>query len=541
MTHMKKLASLALALVMALALAAPAFAAPGDDIYIEVPAGTDGHKYNVFQIFTGTVSTDGEALTDIAWGRDANPANIIAALKAIAVGGENGLSQDYFKDLEADADAEAVAAALRPARGVTADEKLIARALKTAMPATGIDELTGSETGGTRLPVAAGYYLIDDINDEDGLNLLQVTGPLSIRIKTSKVPTMYKKIWNGTAWVDLADFEAGDTITYRLVATLPKGYETMDEYGLTFHDEMGDTLTFNNDVSVKYYSVDELDSQGNPVGEGHDVATADWRVNPKANTEDDCSFEVVIANAKLGTSSIKDLKDGSVIVVEYTATLSETPVIGNPGNLNTAWVTDTKGNKTPEDPVGAFTFELGITKTNADGSEELPGAEFTLEKWDDTANDWVMIDEFTAELVPVLDEQGNPTMDAEGNPVMENAPLFTLDSLTAGKYKLTETKAPAGYTGLAAPIEFEVTYVAGTNDAGEPTLTAVTVTTNNAEQEINGSVSGELTGSITNYTGIQLPETGGIGTTIFYILGGILVVGAAVLLITKRRMGASEE
>ena len=67
MTHMKKLASLLLAMVMAFALAAPAFAA--DEIYIEVPAGTEGHKYNVFQIFTGTVSTDGEALNDIDWGR----------------------------------------------------------------------------------------------------------------------------------------------------------------------------------------------------------------------------------------------------------------------------------------------------------------------------------------------------------------------------------------------------------------------------------------------------------------------------------------
>ena len=72
-------------------------------------------------------------------------------------------------------------------------------------------------------------------------------------------------------------------------------------------------------------------------------------------------------------------------------------------------------------------------------------------------------------------------------------------------------------------------------------MTAVTVVTNNANQEIAGNVNGSITGAITNYTGSQLPETGGIGTTIFYILGGILVVGAAVLLITKRRMGASEE
>lgn len=537
MTHMKKLASLLLAMVMAFALAAPAFAA--DEIYIEVPAGTEGHKYNVFQIFTGTVSTDGEALNDIDWGRDADPAKIVAALKGIT-----GLTQNYFDDTKLPADttdAEAVAAALRPARGVTADEKLIAQALKTVMPATGIGELTGSETGGTRLPVAAGYYLIDDTSDEEGLNLLQVTKGLTIRIKTSKVPTMFKKVWNGSAWVDATDYEIGDTVPFRLVATLPKGYEGMTEYGLTFHDKMGAGLTFNNDITVKYFTPAELDSQGNPVGEGTPLAAKDWRVDSGAAVEDaDCTFEVVIANAKGTDSSIKGLEDGSVIVVEYTATLNEDAAIGNPGNLNTAWMSDTKGNKTPEDPVGVFTFELGITKTNADGSVELSGAVFTLEK-KNAAGEWELIEEFTAEQVQKTDAEGNPIVDAEGNPVMENGPLFQLDSLTAGDYRLTETEAPEGYTGLAAPIEFTVSYVAGTNDAGEPTLTAVTVVTNNANQEIAGNVNGSITGAITNYTGSQLPETGGIGTTIFYILGGILVVGAAVLLITKRRMGASEE
>ena len=97
MTHMKKLASLLLAMVMAFALAAPAFAA--DEIYIEVPAGTEGHKYNVFQIFTGTVSSDGEALNDIDWGRDADPAKIVAALKGIT-----GLTQNYFDDTKLPAD-----------------------------------------------------------------------------------------------------------------------------------------------------------------------------------------------------------------------------------------------------------------------------------------------------------------------------------------------------------------------------------------------------------------------------------------------------
>ena len=116
--------------------------------------------------------------------------------------------------------------------------------------------------------------------------------------------------------------------------------------------------------------------------------------------------------------------------------------------------------------------------------------------------------------------------------------IFTFSGLDDGYYRLTETKAPEGYNKLESPIEFTISATHDENSS-DPKLTDLTGNVTSGEATFTSSLTGETDGSLTtnvvNKSGTQLPSTGGIGTTIFYVVGGILMAGAAVLLITKRR------
>ena len=104
--------------------------------------------------------------------------------------------------------------------------------------------------------------------------------------------------------------------------------------------------------------------------------------------------------------------------------------------------------------------------------------------------------------------------------------MIAVEGLDADTYYLEETKAPGGYNKLAGPVEVEISHTV-TDEGVHMTHTLKQDTTNVEKVEIE------------NKSGTELPETGGIGTTIFYVLGSILVIGAVVLLITKKRMNAA--
>ena len=249
------------------------------------------------------------------------------------------------------------------------------------------------------------------------------------------------------------------------------------------------------------------------------------------------SFTVTFANLKMQTAVTKD----SVIRVEYTATLLPGAVVGGAGNSNTAHLeysnnpndngtgTPTTGN-TPEDKVVVFTYSLIANKTDED-NKALSGAGFTLYKY----NAQSMAED---KYEPVGTE-------------MTGVTTFTFKGVDAGMYKLVETTVPAGYN-KAEDMYFTVTAeYAATSDNASPSVTKLEITSVNdaAGKQIVDATgtptfsftgvasAGTLTTDIVNLKGILLPSTGGIGTTIFYIIGGIMVVGAGVLLVTRKRMG----
>ena len=255
----------------------------------------------------------------------------------------------------------------------------------------------------------------------------------------------------------------------------------------------------------------------------------------------------------------------SVITVEYNATLNGNAVLGSAGNPNEVYLEysnnpnkSEKGNNetgnTPKDVVIVFTYKTIINKVtknpdydpDVDGSEEyipLPDAEFTLEK-KILGDDPTTTDKVEAEYWKAIDVVKS-----------NNGTTFTFSGLDDGNYRLTETKTPAGYNTID-PIYF---VIEATHDAtaDTPALTVLkaylTDENGNKKTEVKdretvnidlGTVdltAGSITTTVVNKSGSELPSTGGIGTTIFYVLGGVLVLAAVVLLVTKKRMSGAEK
>lgn len=294
-------------------------------------------------------------------------------------------------------------------------------------------------------------------------------------------------------------------------------------YGI-FHDEESTGLTFMPDTV-------EVFVDGTKIESGYEVVTSDL--------EDDCTFEVRFADLK----QITAVKAKSVITVTYKSRLNENAVIGSAGNPNVMYAeysnnpNDKQGGDfgtTPKDVVIVFTYQAVVNKVDPEG-DPLTGAEFTLEKkilGDDPATEETETEYWTA-IAVVKNDEGT---------------VFTFKGLDDGDYRLTETETPEGYNSID-PIEFTIT-ATHEIESDYPALTGITVNGGSFEIEMTeketeeGNIqipTGKIETDIVNKAGSVLPSTGGMGTTIFYILGGALVLVAVVLLVTKKRMKDSEK
>ena len=492
MKHAKKFASLLLALVMVFALATTAFAA--EDITISAPEGST-RTYEVYQIFTGDLHEG--VLSNIKWGKNGT--------------GTEGTAVD-----------QTTLDALAAVNGKSNTEKLteIQKYVKLD------SEKFGTVSNGNPLTVPTGYYLIKDngsVNDGEAYSLyvVQVVGPTTISPKVGtttsdkKVKDTNDSAANSTTdWQDSADYDIGDAVPFKLSATIAQDYANYTHgYKLTFHDKEDAGLSFNKN-SVKVYV------NGTLITTGYEVVTE--------GLTDGCTFEVRFANLK----DIASVKAGSIISVEYTSTLDTDATVGSAGNKNTSHVSYTnnpndeqagENGKTPDDVVIVFTYKTIVNKVTknpnydptVEGSEEyipLKGAGFTLYK-----------------------KNASGTYKAVGSELKgEDMTTFTWSGLDDGDYKLVETITPAGYNTIA---DIEFTISAGHVDGDIPYLNTLSGNVTSGTATFTAAVNdGSLSTDVVNNSGTQLPSTGGIGTTIFYVLGSVLVLGAAVLLVTKKRM-----
>ncbi len=477
---MKKFFAILMSVALMLSLAVPAMA-EGETYTITINGAT-GHTYEVYQIFTGDLS--GNVLSNIVWG--------------------NGVSADGQTAL---GNAATVADSITNAKAFAASIDQYLTNPSTMDESNGTYNLSG---------LKAGYYLIKDKDDtQDGTDgtytayILKVVKDVTATPKDS-VPTVDKSVTEQGKNAD--DFEIGDIVTFILKATLGDNVDEYTSYKLVFHDTLSAGLTYNSITSVTV--------NGTTVTEGYTVAH----------------------NAGNLTITFADVTDqgatnNSEIIVTYTATLNSGAEIGTPGNSNTVKLeysnnpnADGAGStaETPEDKVLVFTYELDVIKVDGeDKDKKLKDAEFKLRN---EAGEWATVE--NGKLTGWVTSEDSATVlksDAEGK--------FMIAGLDAATYYLKETKAPAGYNLLDKEIEIVIAATLNTAE-DSAALTSLTISVNSGAAEDGVLDTGIVSTTVENNAGATLPETGGMGTTIFYIVGGIMVVGAVVLLVTKKRMSA---
>lgn len=492
MKKMKKLVSLLLALVMALAMALPVSAATK----IKIDGAKENETYVAYKLMDATESADGENFSYAL-----NP-TYAAALKEICKVEEEKAVIDAIGAMNSEAIRTFADAVYKKIKG-------------TGTANTDYYTITGGE-----LDVPGGYYLIaqttkgDDKEETYSLVMLDTVGQDEVTVTPKRdVPELVKKVQDindttgeQTDWQDSADYDIGDEVPFQLTATLPEDYASYEKYYLTFHDKMSEGLTFKGIDRVVY------------VGENGEE-TPITAYDDKAPAEDGHSLDVIITDLK---TAAKNAEAGGKVIVYFKAVLNEKAKIGSEGNPNTAYLEysnnpyDTGEGKpetgeTPEDKVIVFTYELTVDKVNGK-DDPLKGAGFTLYK----------VEKGIEKEIKTI-EAGETT-------------TFSFKGLDDGEYVLKETTVPDGYNPIDE-IRFTIT-ATHEADSKDPQLVDLTVNKDNFTTDKN---NGTIATKVKNLSGAELPEAGGMGTTLIYLMGAVLVLGAGTVLVLRRRTGKDME
>lgn len=503
------------ALVLALTTVAPAFAVGSHTLTIT--ADTSGHTYEAYQVFRGDYykkdDSSDPTLSNVEWGSGVNDANLLVALKDTSWS-----LHTLFTDCTTAADVAEVLTS-EPFANNSANLDAVATVIGAHLTTTHFSSTSGT---GTQAPFTYtisglddGYYFVRDstdvvIGNDDAYSkfMLLLLGDVSVEAK-SDVPTLEKEVEDvndstgEASWGPSADHDINDHVNFRLTATVATDLTSYDTYQFIMHDRLGDGLTFDGADSVAV-TVD-----GAPLDANQYTVVS--------NPEDNCTFHIVFKDLR----KIENVVGGSKIVATYSATLIESAVIGGSGNPNTAHLEYSNnpngsgtGTTTPDNAV-VFTYKTIINKVDGN-NQPLAGAAFTLEKlYKGEPDEWRPVKTFTAD--------GSTT--------------FEFTGLDDGHYRLSENTTPGGYNTIT-PIEFDIT---ATHDGGLQITNLKGASTNGGTIEFTPNLDdGSLSATVVNQAGTTLPSTGGMGTTVLYIVGGTLVVVAGVALVVKRRMAQKQ-
>lgn len=545
----KKLLAALLAVAMVCAMAIPAFAFESWETKEDL---NKNHDYIAFQIFKGVISSkDNPTLSDVTWGSHiTDPAAFLEQLKNDSTIGAQFHSIDATDATDA-ATVQKVLAVISKWHDSDDDSIAFARFVCHYLYSNGAapdSDIVGGNSSIT-IPEAGYYLIVDTINFSNGdyyhaynsfllVNVpqaVQTSYNVTINHKVVK-PTVEKKVYDnfdnqdGTSTGDFgssADHAINEKFQFQLIAKLPAGrdegraYDYYDKYTVCFNDTLSAGITFDNLDTVEIANVDGSNSK---------EITDYTLVKDLHEAGLPSSIKLSIDNVKTCAAAAGlDLNDGATITVTYTAHLNDKAYVniagGSTSNINKVYLTysnnpkdESSIGKTPEStPVYVYTYQLNNTKYHDDDNPNnvLAGAGFRL------YSDEACHDEDEIKLKMNDDDTYSRDFSTEGKGVemiSGQDGQFNVKGLDAGTYYLKETKTPDGYSACKViPVTIKADH------------------SRNDQVNLEGS---NLTNDIVNIKagGITLPSTGGIGTTLFYVVGGGLMVAAIVLLVTKKRM-----
>ncbi len=555
MKQLKRLWGLLLALVMVMALAAPAFASNGGD---DVDPGIMNGEYTDFKpdgdasgdsaTTKGSITISNAAVGETysiyrifnleSYNRDNNAYlyTVNNDWKDFFEVPEVGLNYVTIKDgyvswnenvsTSADTVQEFAKAALEYAnrKNISPVETKIATAPVGSEAAT--VSLVFDGKNGEGLPL--GYYLVDS-SLGTLCNLNTTDSDVTIQEKNDE-PTNDKEVEENSTgeYGDKNDANIGDTVNFRSTITAQAGATNY-----VFHDKMSKGLTFNAGSVVVTLNGTNVDAAN--------YVLKDYTEAGATPATDGCTFEIVFSEAFCNT-----LKADDKIVISYSAVLNEGAEIAGDGNTNESKLTYGNSGETVFDKTTTYTWEMDIEKVDGNG-KTLADATFTLSKKADGSDPIyfvrsdVDVDGMVTYRVATEAEKAAGNVTKYTEITTTDTGKFKLIGLDAGTYYLTEIEAPDGYNKLDEPVEIlilgadaPVTPVEGQDPASD--VGAVLTKDGNGDFTVKSTPVRVL-----NYSGTRLPSTGGIGTTLFYVVGGVLVLGAVVLLITKRRTSVDDE
>ena len=628
--NFSRLLSLALALLLVLSAMVPTLAAGNLTITIKnnqgLPKMYNG-QFKAYQLFKGTPHKDTEppkdkqwnaenwnnyVLADIQWGSGIKSDDLVTALKNLnyATDGEKfpeffEAEANVFADLPDASEANAAEELARLLVGRSNDflerfsefivdgkagtgssdgyldttKGTASTAVNAAAPKDDVSNITVTE---------AGYYLIAETSDSEHMHtskdaiseyILAVLGDQEIDLKAS-APSVTKWI-NAVNANKAATADIGELVTFVLEGTLPKNYGDFHSYAYTFHDTMGDGMTFDESKAALEVKVGD-----------HTLTDGQYTVKKQAdaatNLDDGCRFEVVINDLK--TLGFSDITADTKLTVTYKAALNEKATLGSTGNQNAVvleYANDlnhpASTAKSASDAVKVYTFGFDLKKVD-ESSNGLGGAGFVLKNADGSSyakfkdvdnkrvfDGWVekaTVEALTAKYTEAkekwdkasYEDQKDMTEGKAGKNLQDAVDalkdyLLTSSSepgtlgeipdvvgLDADTYTLSEIITPAGYNTMK-DFELKVNATILESALSEFTYQANgdAVTTYNGTTNTGTYNSGLIGQELVNTKAASLPFTGGIGTLIFYVVGGAMIAGAVLyLVIIAKKRGRQE-